>query len=410
MWPPKPADIVRGMKELPVSLGGAGRKLLVGRGKTEKTAERVPDNRGRVVPITGPAAGRARPKTAAPSIAAPVRLLPRHPSDPARTPRTALLFGAVVFLAVAVWLIDWMYQSLPTASIGGLVLSPILTILLFAAALWLWREFRAWQSLAQVEELQWDLSRACETVADEERFLAALAKLRAYAREPQLIRFVDGVDPAADVAALREDLDRVGLRVMDKNAAEVIRAGARDVFFLSLVSTNALIEAVIFSVRGLGLIRRVAGAYGCRPGRFGLLRLARHIFTDIALLPVGMLVALEAGREAGSAIRHVAHGAQAAASAAHPLAGVAVGAIGHAVGAVAEGVTPRVAEATLAAARMAHFGLLAAAIVRPVAFSESGYRDMRNGIYRQIVGLRKEVITSSRKRDTVALAEEAGVT
>jgi uncharacterized membrane protein YcjF (UPF0283 family) len=197
---------------------------------------------------------------------------------------------------------------------------------------------------------------------------------------------------------------------MDKNAAEVIRAGARDVFFLSLVSTNALIEAVIFSVRGLGLIRRVAGAYGCRPGRFGLLRLARHIFTDIALLPVGMLVALEAGREAGSAIRHVAHGAQAAASAAHPLAGVAVGAIGHAVGAVAEGVTPRVAEATLAAARMAHFGLLAAAIVRPVAFSESGYRDMRNGIYRQIVGLRKEVITSSRKRDTVALAEEAGVT
>ena len=401
----KPAEIVRTMTLLPRSLGKAARKSLARLRQAEKAAERPPERSGRVVSITGPAAGRIAPRAAIPTVAEPARILAPHVGLLRRVPRTAIVFGALCTLTLATWLIDWMYDAVRTMSISGLVLSPILTIVLASAAAWFWREVRAWQSLAFVEELQADLSRSCETVAEEERFRVALAKLRATVREPHLIGFIDGADVAADVAILRSDLDRIGLQGMDRNAAEAIRTGSRDVFFLSLVSTNALIEAVIFSVRALSLIRRVAAAYGCRPGRFGLLRLARHILTDIALLPVGMLVALEAGREAGTAIRNVAHGAQAAASVAHPLAGVAVGAIGHAVGAVAEGVTPRVAEATLAAGRMAHFGLLAAAIVRPVAFTEFGYRDMRNGIYRQILGLRRDAI-SSRKRENAALANE----
>lgn len=405
MWRQKSAEIARTMKELPGSLGKTGLKSLGRLGPAGKAAERPLDSRSRVVPITGPAIGRVATRAAVARAAEPARILAPNAGQLTRMPRAAMVFGALLILALGTSLLDWMYEAFRTMSIGGLVLVPIFMIALVSAAAWLWREVRAWQSLAMVEELQSDLSRRCETAAEDERFRAALARLRATAREPQLIGFIDGADVATDVAVLREDLDRIGLRDLDRNAAEAIRAGARDVFFLSLVSTNALVEAVIFSVRALGSIRRVAAAYGCRPGRFGLLRLARHIFADIALLPMGMLVALEAGREAGSAIRHVAHGAQAAASAAHPLAGVAVGAIGHAVGAVAEGVTPRVAEATLAAGRMAHFGLLAAAIVRPVAFSEAGYREIRNGVYKQILGLRREAI-SSRKRESAALASE----
>lgn len=407
MWREKSAGLVRGIGRLPGSIGKAGLKSLASLGQAAKAAQRAPDGRGRVVPITGPAVRGVVAKAAVAAAVAPARILPPHPSEPVGVPRAAILFGAAMILALAGWLIDWMVAAFLAHSIGGLVLSPILMIVLWSATAWLWRELRSWRGLAVAEELQWDLSCPCESEADEDRFRAALATLFTRAREPLFVRFAGGADMAADVAVLRDSLDRIGLRGMDRTAADAIRGGARDVFFLSLVSTNALIEAVIFTVRALGLIRRVAAAYECRPGGFGLVRLARHIFTDIALLPVGMLVALEAGREAGTAIRHVAHGAQAAASAAHPLAGVAVGAIGHAVGAVAEGVTPRVAEATLAAGRMAHFGLLAAAIVRPVAFSEPGYRETRNGIYRQIVGLRRDAV-GSRKRESAALVSDSG--
>lgn len=405
MWPRKPAEFVRAVAQMPNSIGKAGLKSFAGLGRYGLAPERLSRVPGQVVPITGPTV----PKAPTLTLTEPTRILARYPRRLTRLPGATIAFVTLLILALAAWLIDWMVDAVRTLSIGGLALSPILMIALLAGAAWLWRELRSWQSLAAIEELQSDLSRACETAADEARFHLALTKLRAIAREPQLVSFIAAAGLTADVAALRGGLDRIGLQGMDANATDAIRAGSRDVFFLSLMSTNALIEAVIFSVRALGLIRRVAAAYGCRPGRLGLIRLARHIFTDIALLPVGMLVALEAGREAGSAIRNVAHGAQAAASVAHPLAGVAVGALGHAVGAVAEGVTPRVAEATLAAGRMAHFGLLAAAIVRPVAFSDAGYREMRNGIYKQIVGLRRDAITS-RKRESAVLANDAAAT
>lgn len=404
MWRQKSAAFLRSVGQMPMSIGQAGLKSLSG--NAEKIAKRAPSALGQAGSMTVAAVGRVVTGTPDPAVANPVRFVPEHANRHRRLFRGVVAFGALVFLALAASLIGWMQDAYRTLSIGGLVLAPLLMIVLVAAAAWLWRELRAWQRLAIVEELQWDLSCPCETAADEARFRAAFATLSATAREPQFVRFLNGADVAAGVDVLRDGLDRVGLHGMDAEAGAAIRAATRDVFFLSLISTNAVAEVAVFTVRALGLIRRVAAAYGYRPGKFGLLRLTRHIFADIALLPVGMLVALDAGREAGSAIRHVTNQAQAAASAAHPLAGVAVGAIGHAVGAVAEGVTPRVAEATLAAGRIAQFGLLAAAIVRPVAFSESGYRDIRNGVYKQILGLRRDTITSSRKRERISLADE----
>jgi uncharacterized membrane protein YcjF (UPF0283 family) len=404
MWGQKSAAFLRSVGQMPISLGQAGLRSLSG--NAEKIAKRAPSALGQS--LTAAANGRGAARAPEPHTANPVRFMPEHSDPPPRFLRFAVAFGALVFVALAASLVDWMQASYRTFSVGGLVLAPLCMIVLAAAAAWLWRELRAWQRLAIVEQVQWDLSTSCETAVDEARFRAAFAKLRSAAHEPQFARFLDGADVAATVSILRDGLDRVGLQGMDAAAAAAIRAATRDVFFLSLISTNAVAEVAVFSFRALGLIRRVASAYGYRPGKFGLLRLTRHIFADIALLPVGMLVALDAGREAGSAIRHVTNQAQAAASAAHPLAGVAVGAIGHAVGAVAEGVTPRVAEATLAAGRIAQFGLLAAAIVRPVAFSEAGYRDIRNGVYKQILGLRKDTITSSRKRERFALADESG--
>ncbi len=215
------------------------------------------------------------------------------------------MLGALLVLASAAGVIDWMHEAYRTISISGLLLSPISMIALLSATFWLWHELRSWQRLAIVEQLQSDLSYPCETAAEQDRFRTALAQLCATVREPQFVRFIGSTDVTADVVSLRDALDQIGLQGMDKNAIDAIRDGTRDVFFLSLVSTNALAEVVIFSFRAFGLIRRVASAYGYRPGKFGLVRLVRHIFADIALLPVGMLVALEASREAGSARRQL---------------------------------------------------------------------------------------------------------
>jgi hypothetical protein len=398
MWGKKSAPFVRAIRQAPSSIGQTGLKSLSGLASIAKGA---PGAVGHVGSMAAAAVGRVVRRGSDPTndTTTRVSIVPQHPRQHARIPRATIMFGVVFVVVLATVLIDWMYESFRTFSISGMLLSPIFMILLWSATFWLGRELRSWQSLTIVEQLQSDLSSACEGAAEQARFRSAFAQLRKTVREPQFVRFLEGADLTSDVARLQDSLDRVGLQGMDTIATEAIRQGTRDIFFLSLVSANALGEVVVFGLRALGLIRRVASAYGYRRGRLGLIRLAKHIFADIALLPVGMLVALEAGREAGSGIRSMAHAGAQAVGVVHPVAGAAVGAIGHAVGAVAEGVTPRIADATLAAGRMAHLGLLAAAIVRPITFSPSRYGEMRNVVYRQILGLRMDAIRSRKRGD-----------
>jgi uncharacterized membrane protein YcjF (UPF0283 family) len=408
LWQEKASALVRTIKEVPNAISNAGRISLSGLEEAGKFARRTPDVLGQVGSLTAAAFGRVVRREPTTTAAAPTRYVPHYAYlQRTRLPRAIIIVSGFLVLALAAALIDWIVQAIRTVSISGLLWSPIFVVAFATATFWLWRQFRSWQSLAIVEQVQSDLSSRCETPAEQERFRAAFAWFRSRASEPQLVEFLSGANETADAAKLQDELDRIGLKGMDKHAVDAIRDAARDVFVLSLVSTNALAEVVIFSVRAFGLIRRVASAYGYRPGRFGLIRLARHVLADIALLPVGMLVGLEAGREAGSAIRNVSGlGAQAVGTA-YPLAGSAVSTIGNVVGAAVEGVTPRVAEATLAAGRMAHLGLLAAAIVRPVAFSRAGYGEIRNAVYKQILGFKKDAIRS-RKNTSRADAEKVG--
>jgi len=403
MWGQKSSAFVRAVKQAPSTISNAGVKSFSGLAKAGNIAMRAPDAFGQAAA----ALGRIVRKDSDEPASLPQRKAIVPHRSLGRVPRTVIIFGVSLVVATAAGIIDWMYESLHPVSIGGLLSSTVLMATFVSLARWVWGEVRAWQSLSSVEQLQSDLSSPCETSEQRDRFQLAFLQLRARVNEPQLLRFMDGANPAVDLAGLRDALDRTGLQGMDRGAIDVIRAGTRDVFFLSLISFNSLGEVVVFSLRAFALIRRVASAYGYRPGRFGLVRLVRHIFTDIALLPVGMLVALEVGRETGSAIRNATHVGVQAVGAAHPLAGVAVGAIGNAVGAVAEGVTPRVADATLAAGRMAHLGLLTAAIVRPVTFSASRYGEMRNIVYREILGLRRDAVRSRKRGDEEPSQESA---
>jgi putative membrane protein len=397
--------VVRTIKEVPNSISYAGRKSLSALEEAGKITKRTPA-------VLGLGRLRVVKKAPGPTVATLDRYVPRR-EHIQRTgmPRAMIMFGALLVVALATSLIGYIDQAFRTSRITGLLLSPIFTIALVAVTFWFWRQFRSWQSLAIVEQLQSDLSSPCVTEAEQERFRTAFAELRLKASDPQLVEFLRSANVMADADVINEqgDLDRIGLKGMDKNAVDAIRDGTRDVFFLSFVSTNVLVELIIFSLRALGLIRRVASAYGYRPGRSGIFRLARHVLANIGLLPIAMLVGLEAGRQAGSAIRSVTNGAAAAASLTPiPMAGAAIGTIGNFVGDVVEGVTPRAAQATMAAGRIAHLGLLAAAIVRPIAFSRAGYSEIRNAVYKQILGLRREATRSS-KNGSDALSEKGSV-
>jgi uncharacterized membrane protein YcjF (UPF0283 family) len=393
------SGVVRTIKVVPNSIGYAGRKSWSALGQAGKIAKRTPD----VLGLGG--LGRLVKKAPSPTLATPDRYAPqcRH-IQRTSMPRAMIMFGALFVAALAASLVGYIDQAFRTISITGLLLSPIFTVALVAVTVWLWRQIRSWQSLTIVEQLQSDLSSTCATAADQERFRTALVRLRSKASEPQLVEFLCSANVIEDIKSLQDALDRIGLKGMDKKAVDAIRGGTRDVFVLSLVSINPLVEVIVFSLRAFGLMRRVAAAYGYRPGSSGIVRLARHVMVDIALLPITMLAALEVSRQAGSAIRTVTNGAAAAATFTPiPMAGAAVSTIGNFVGDVVEGVTPRGAQATVAAGRLAHLGLLAAAIVRPVAFSRSGYGEIRNAVYKQIVSLRKEA-TRSNKNESDALS------
>lgn len=334
--------------------------------------------------------------------------LPQRESHSKSALSGIVLFAEVWFVALTILLIIWIHNAYRADNFLGALEAFALTATLFSAAFWLYREGRGWRRLAVVQDLQRDLSVECRTELDEARFRAAMRRLRRVAREASLIEFIDGADLGADTAMLRQELDQIGLCAADANAIEAIRRSTRDVFFLSLLSTNALIDMAAFSIRALGMIRRIAYAYGHRPGRIGNLRLVRHILVDIALLPVIWVLTLETVRGAGSAVRHVSQTATTLGTATmavpvpgphHLIGGVALagGLVGGTVGRMAESVTPRIADAALAAGRIGHLGLLAVAHVRPVSLSRASYGRMRNAVYKQILGLRRDAARQERE-------------
>lgn len=223
--------------------------------------------------------------------------IPQGESRSKSAPIGIILFAGGSFVAFAIVLIMWIQNAYRSGNLIGMLKPVALTATLFSAAFWLYQERRAWRRLAVAQDLQRDLSAEYHSELDEARFRKAMRRLRGAAREASLIEFLDRADLGAETVTLRQELDQIGLRGADANAIEAICRSTRDVFFLSLLNTNVLIDTAAFSIRALSMIRRVAGVYGHRPGRIGTLRLARHILTDIALLPIGMMVALEGVRE-----------------------------------------------------------------------------------------------------------------
>ena len=82
----------------------------------------------------------------------------------------------------------------------------------------------------------------------------------------------------------RNALETTVFPTLDARANQAVRAAAAQAFGLTAVSPPASIDALLFSVRGVRLVRQVARAYGLRPHGLATWELLRRTMSSASLV------------------------------------------------------------------------------------------------------------------------------
>ena len=175
--------------------------------------------------------------------------------------------------AVAPWL-GWLASAL--AALAALAL-------LVISARELWSLFR----LAKIENLQ---KRAAEVLISDDRAesKAVVGELLSLTRAmPRLARgrtnmegHANAIIDGADYVRLAE---RELLASLDAEARQLVSSAAKRVSLVTAISPRAALDMIFVFANTLFLVRKLATLYGGRPGLLGMLRLARHVISHLAL-------------------------------------------------------------------------------------------------------------------------------
>ena len=138
-----------------------------------------------------------------------------------------------------------------------------------------WREVRGLLSIRAVERARAAFAREDLPAAKAEALRWAGGVAEAAALQPALRQ-------AGSTGELRALLEGGPLLVLDAQAVALGRAAAVQSFAVTAVSPSPGLDALIFTWRGVRLVRQVAALHGLRPGLVGTVALLRRTLLDAA--------------------------------------------------------------------------------------------------------------------------------
>lgn len=198
----------------------------------------------------------------------------------------ALITGGLFILLVGFFVVEsvgWIATLIDTRPwlgiTGGIVLAIGLGLILWA----IWRELAALFAVRRMEDWQAALAE------DAEDMDAARAAARGFIALVKSSGIPVGdarevVRGANSIEQIRNGLEDTVMRTLDKRANQATRAAAAQAFGMSAVSPSASIDALLFSLRGVRLVRQIARAYGLRPHALATWALLRRVMTSASLV------------------------------------------------------------------------------------------------------------------------------
>jgi putative membrane protein len=238
-----------------------------------------------------PAALDAVLVTREPDMAAlPDASAPRLPLRRGRSAWATVFWSASAGLVLlglclaVVSLIEDLFTRAQWLGAFGLALAVLAITALIAVII---REGLGLARLATIERLR---EQAAAILANDDRTAAAALirdLLGATRRTPQLARsrarlqhHLGDIIDGRDLVRLAE---RELMAPLDEEARRMVAAAAQRVSVVTAVSPRAAVDMLFVGVTVISLMRRLAMLYGGRPGTIGLIRLARHVVSHLAV-------------------------------------------------------------------------------------------------------------------------------
>lgn len=196
-------------------------------------------------------------------------------------------FAILLFLGFALWTEKLIRSLFSEYSLLGWLAAAVAFIGFIALVTFALREFFAIRRLGKVEHLREKAHRAIE-FDDRKEAQQAVSELISFTAHQPIAgaghktmqklssEIIDG-RPLIHLAEAEI------LRPLDTEARALILGAAKRVSIVTAVSPRALVDLGYVFYESARLIRNLAELYGCRPGKFGFLRILRRVMLHLAV-------------------------------------------------------------------------------------------------------------------------------
>jgi putative membrane protein len=203
------------------------------------------------------------------------------------------VFGTVTLIASGIFVllvgffviesIGWIATLVETRPWLGWAAAAVLGLGLLLLLWAIWRELAALFAVRRIEDWQDALADDAE---DIEKARSAANNYVALLRGNGIAigDAREAIRGANSIEGIRNALEKTVLPVLDKRAAQTVRAAAAQSFGMSAMSPSASIDALLFSLRGVRLVRQIARAYGLRPHGLATWELLRRTMSSASLV------------------------------------------------------------------------------------------------------------------------------